>query len=57
MKKSAKKWGADRLPTLTELKIAADNGMTPSEYCTALNAEEAYERQIAEEEAARESRS
>lgn len=54
MKKNrAKKWGSDVFPTLTELKIAKDSGLTPDEYCKALNDAKESERQIAKEAAAR----
>lgn len=47
------KWGVDIFPTLTELKIAEDLGMSPDEYCKALNDQEEYERQIDDETAAK----
>lgn len=52
-KNRTKKWGIDVFPTLTELKIAADSGMSPDEYCKALNDAAEYERQVATEAAAR----
>lgn len=45
-----KKWGFDKFPSLAELKIAEETyGMTPDEYCKALNAAEEYEAQLERE--------
>lgn len=52
MKKHAKKWWIDVFPTLTELKISKDLGMSPDGYCKTLNDADEYERQIAKEAAA-----
>ena len=41
--------GRDYFPTITELTIAADRGMTPEEYCKAVNDAIEYEKQIESE--------
>lgn len=48
-----KRWGIDVFPSLTDLKIAEDAGISPDAYCKALNAEEDYQQQIDAEDAAR----
>ena len=45
-----RKMGHDYFPTLAELEIASKTyGMTPEEYCKAVNDSAEYEKQMAEE--------